>query len=97
VASSGFRVEGVQVDIEDDAHPTLEVLPVWWQDRSACVGVDPEIFFPSATQDQMVEARTVCSTCSVLPQSRDYADALEEGRGDFVAAREPNHMGVILP
>jgi hypothetical protein len=34
----------VQVDIEDDAHPSLEVLPVWWQDRSACVGVDPEIF-----------------------------------------------------
>src|SRR5438093_4839858 len=60
----------VLVEADADAHPSLEVLPVWWQDRAACAGVDPEVFFPSAGHDQTAEARAVCSTCPVLHQCR---------------------------
>jgi hypothetical protein len=71
---------GVLVESDADAHPSVEVLPVWWQDRAACVGVDPEVFFPLAGHDA-TEARAVCMACPVLSQCRDYADALEEGLG----------------
>src|SRR5436309_13757382 len=60
----------VLVEADADAHPSLEVLPVWWQDRAACAGVDPEVFFPSAGHGQAAEARAVCSTCPVLHQCR---------------------------
>jgi WhiB family redox-sensing transcriptional regulator len=70
----------VLVESDADAHPSVEVLPVWWQDRAACVGVDPEVFFPLAVHDA-AEARAVCMACPVLPQCRDYVDAMEEGLG----------------
>jgi hypothetical protein len=70
----------VLVEADDDAHPSLELLPVWWQDRAACVGVDPEVFFPEVG-DRTAKASRVCASCPVLPQCRDYADALEEGLG----------------
>lgn len=54
------------VESDADAHPSLEVLPVWWQDRAACVGVDPEVFFPSAGHDA-AEARAVCVNAPASP------------------------------
>ncbi len=33
--------------VEVEAHRALEVLPVCWQDRAACLEYDPELFFPS--------------------------------------------------
>lgn len=44
------------------------------------MGVDPEVFFPSAGHDAG-DARPVCVTCPVLLQCRGYADTLEEGLG----------------
>jgi WhiB family redox-sensing transcriptional regulator len=70
----------VLVESDADGHPSLEVLPVLWQARAACVGVDPEVFFALAGHDG-VKARSICAECPVLPQCRDYVDALEEGLG----------------
>jgi WhiB family redox-sensing transcriptional regulator len=70
----------VLVESDADTHPSLEVLPAWWQDRAACVGVDPELFFPPLGHNG-AEARAVCGKCPVLLQCRDYVDAMEEGLG----------------
>lgn len=40
-----------------------------WRDRAACIGEDPELFFPEgktgSTLHQMEEAKAVCRRCKV--------------------------------
>jgi WhiB family redox-sensing transcriptional regulator len=40
-----------------------------WRDRAACVGVDPELFFPTGDSGpalvQLVEAKSYCRRCEV--------------------------------
>ena len=48
-----------------------------WQDRSACLDEDPELFFPIGTTGpalwQAEEAKTVCRRCPVLAQCLTWA------------------------
>lgn len=51
-----------------------------WQVRAACRGVDPELFFPEATdeplvREQVAAAKAVCRRCPVRDQC--LAEALE--------------------
>ncbi|AVV44581.1 WhiB family transcriptional regulator [Streptomyces sp. ID05-04B] len=57
-----------------------------WRDRAACIGEDPEIFFPlsdvAAPGTEASRARAVCRRCAVLLACRDWA--LEHGEDDGI-------------
>ncbi|MFD9318915.1 WhiB family transcriptional regulator [Streptomyces sp. NPDC060053] len=57
-----------------------------WRDQAACVGEDPEIFFPlsdlAAPGAEASLARAVCRRCAVLVACRDWA--LEQGEDDGI-------------
>ncbi|AIS02244.1 WhiB family transcriptional regulator [Streptomyces glaucescens] len=51
-----------------------------WLREAACVGEDPELFFPPAeleTDPQVARARAVCRRCRVLLDCRSWA--IEQG------------------
>lgn len=48
-----------------------------WSNRAACLGAEPELFFPvgigGAAIDEVTAAKAVCATCAVLDECREYA------------------------
>lgn len=56
----------------------------WW-DRAACLRADPELFFPVSgrglSQLQTALAKSVCNSCQVLRQCREYALATRQRYG----------------
>jgi WhiB family redox-sensing transcriptional regulator len=48
-----------------------------WRDSSACLTVDPELFFPVGNTgpavDQIEKAKAVCARCTVTEQCLQYA------------------------
>ena len=53
-------------DLDIDVHrlPKNVSPPDHWQERSACYGLDPEIFFPT-TEEEAGLALSYCSVCTV--------------------------------
>lgn len=59
-------------------------------ERAACVGKDPELFFPSQGQwEQAARARAVCATCPVIGRCRDHAEALNPEFGIWAGESRP--------
>lgn len=52
-----------------------------WQDRAACRGTDPELFFADDFGTQMYAVVNYCGRCPVVAQCRDMADRPEGSRG----------------
>ncbi len=52
------------------ARPLEEMLA--WQDRAACSGVDPELFFP-AKGESLAPAKAICAGCPVRVECLEYA------------------------
>lgn len=48
-----------------------------WRDRAACVGEEPELFFPIGTgaraAQQVAEAKSVCARCTVTARCVTFA------------------------
>jgi len=45
-----------------------------WMDDGACVGVDPDLFFPKrGDKDAVAAAKAVCATCQVRVECLEYA------------------------
>ncbi|MFF0205979.1 WhiB family transcriptional regulator [Streptomyces sp. NPDC005017] len=57
-----------------------------WRGRAACVGEDPELFFPlsdsSAAEASASQARAVCRRCPVILSCRTWA--IEHGEDDGI-------------
>ncbi|MFE1441125.1 WhiB family transcriptional regulator [Streptomyces sp. NPDC058739] len=57
-----------------------------WRSRAACVGEDPELFFPlsdsAASEAQAAQARAVCRRCPVLVSCRTWA--IDHGEDDGI-------------
>jgi WhiB family redox-sensing transcriptional regulator len=55
---------------------------VTWRDRAACLGVDPELFFPDGNAGrallQIEEAKTFCRRCEVAQTCLKWA--MESGQ-----------------
>jgi WhiB family redox-sensing transcriptional regulator len=58
-----------------------------WRQRGACKGLDPDIFYP-ASDDDAVEARGICMTCSVRDTCLEYALTNREADGIWGGATE---------
>lgn len=60
-----------------------------WRDQAACLGADPEIFFPITVTGPLHDAsvtaaRGICQGCAVINQCLDFA--LAEGIDDGIWA-----------
>ncbi|MFE3638510.1 WhiB family transcriptional regulator [Streptomyces sp. NPDC059168] len=57
-----------------------------WRDRAACVGEDPEVFFPladfSAPGTEASLARAICRRCPVIVACRTWA--IDQGEDDGI-------------
>ena len=55
-----------------------------WRDKAACLGEDPELFFPTGKKGapalaQIQEAKRVCGRCPVRRECRCAADTVING------------------
>lgn len=57
------RMEGTSVAIDVSRLPDDPPPPDVWQERAACFGVDPDIFFP-ASEDDADQALAYCASCT---------------------------------
>jgi len=46
--------------------------PDMWQDRAACYGIDPEVFFPASEEDAGL-ALSYCGACSIRDTCLSWA------------------------
>lgn len=70
-------------------------LPGHWVEQAACLGVDPDLFFPERG-DQLSgsKAREVCERCAVQRDCRDYALQVGEPFGIWGGLSEPERRCV---
>ena len=65
-----------------------------WRNRSACRGVDPDIFFPVSDEDAG-PAKAICGQCSVREACLEYALATRERDGVWGGATERERRRII--
>jgi len=69
--------------------PTSTGVPGWWKtdwlDQAACLGEDPELFFPPSTAgphlEQINAAKAVCSRCPVRDECLEWSLATRQDEG----------------
>lgn len=52
-----------------------------WDDRAACRGKDPALWFPDSSGDQAIDAKRICRGCEVRGPCLAYAIAANETDG----------------
>lgn len=65
-----------------------------WRNRSACRGVDPDIFFP-VSDEEAGQAKAICSECPVREACLEYALATRERDGVWGGATERERRRMI--
>lgn len=65
-----------------------------WQQRSACKGIDPIIFYP-ATDEEAGTAKAVCDVCPVQVDCLEYAIACREHDGVWGGHTERERQRII--
>jgi WhiB family redox-sensing transcriptional regulator len=65
-----------------------------WRQRSACRGLDPEIFYP-ATDEEADEAKAICAICPVRQMCLEHALAAREREGVWGGLTERERRRVI--
>jgi WhiB family transcriptional regulator, redox-sensing transcriptional regulator len=61
-----------------------EQVDMSWQKQAACLGLDPDLFFPDrGDMDRVREAKAVCGRCPVRSACLDYALKAGEKHGIF--------------
>ena len=56
--------QSLDLDIDVQQLPKQVNPPDFWQDKAACYGVDPEVFFPT-TEEEAGLALSYCGVCPV--------------------------------
>ncbi len=63
-----------------------------WRSRSACLNVDPELFFPIGSTGPAVEqtarAKAVCNSCEVVAECLEWALDTNQDAGVWGALNE---------
>jgi WhiB family redox-sensing transcriptional regulator len=58
---------------------------MWWLSGAACIGEDPELFFPIGTSppatEQTARAKDVCGSCSVRAECLEWSLATYQDAG----------------
>lgn len=66
-----MRIERLP-DVDVSTLPTHPSPPDQWQERAACFGVDPDIFFP-ITEEEAGHALSFCSGCRIREECLAWA------------------------
>ncbi|MEX1218234.1 MAG: WhiB family transcriptional regulator [Acidimicrobiales bacterium] len=67
-----------------------------WHTNAACMGIDPEIFFPDPEDDADAEAaKTVCGECDVREACLEHALVVREKDGVWGGATERERRRMI--
>ncbi|MGB9112001.1 MAG: WhiB family transcriptional regulator [Acidimicrobiales bacterium] len=69
-------------------------MTVNWRKRSACRGLDPEIFYP-ATDEEADEAKAICAICPVRQMCLEHALAAREREGVWGGLTERERRRVV--
>ena len=59
-------------EIDLDLLPSNPAPPDMWQDRSACFGIDPNVFFP-VSEEEAGPALTYCRICRIREECLAWA------------------------
>jgi len=59
-------------EIDLDTLPPNPSPPDVWQDRAACFGIDPDLFFP-VSEDEAGPALTFCGSCRIREECLAWA------------------------
>jgi WhiB family redox-sensing transcriptional regulator len=65
-----------------------------WRSKSACQGLDPEIFYP-LDDDESEEAKAICAVCSVREACLEHALGHREKDGVWGGATERDRRRMI--
>jgi WhiB family redox-sensing transcriptional regulator len=69
-----------------------------WRDRAACLGVDPEMFFPIGSTGpalvQLEEAKAVCRRCEVVEPCLRWATESRQEDGVWGGLSADEHRAV---
>ena len=65
-----------------------------WRRHAACRGLDPEIFFP-ALDDDVDDAKAVCTSCSVRETCLEFALQVREKEGVWGGATEKERRRIL--
>jgi WhiB family transcriptional regulator, redox-sensing transcriptional regulator len=65
-----------------------------WRQRSACRGLDPEIFYP-ATDEEADEAKSICAICPVRQMCLEHALMAREREGVWGGLTERERRRVV--
>jgi WhiB family redox-sensing transcriptional regulator len=66
-----------------------------WRDQAACLGEDPELFFPSASAvDQVAEALAVCDRCDVQAECLEWSLVTYQDNGVWGGRTEDERRGL---
>lgn len=65
-----------------------------WRHRSACRGLDPEIFFPAA-DEEADEAKEICAVCPVRQMCLEHSLAAHEREGVWGGLTERERRRVL--
>jgi len=76
-----------------DVKSTLTAKNVW-QDRAACRGISPEVFYP-ATDEEADAAKAVCSQCPVAEPCLEHALSEREREGVWGGATERERRRIV--
>jgi WhiB family redox-sensing transcriptional regulator len=65
-----------------------------WRQKGACRGLDPAIFYPTS-EDDAVEAKSICNTCQVREPCLEWALANREHDGVWGGATEKERRRMV--
>jgi WhiB family redox-sensing transcriptional regulator len=71
-----------------------------WRDRAACLGADPELFFPEAGgagKAAAAKAKAICATCPVTAPCLRFALESPEESGTWGGVPERDRRGAESP
>jgi WhiB family redox-sensing transcriptional regulator len=65
-----------------------------WRDRSACRGIDPEVFFPAA-DEEAEPAKEICAVCPVRQACLEHALTTREREGVWGGTTERERRRLV--
>jgi WhiB family transcriptional regulator, redox-sensing transcriptional regulator len=54
-----------------------------WRKDAACIGADPDLFYPEGDKRKIAQARAICAQCPVIEECREFALKLRDPFGIF--------------
>jgi WhiB family redox-sensing transcriptional regulator len=91
---AGYRGNAPVLAAPQHEEEVIRFMDLSWRHRSACRGVDPDVFYP--VSDEAAEAaKAVCATCPVRQPCLEYALVKRERDGVWGGATERERRRMI--